>query len=235
MLVRLFSKILNKGANMSSVTATGIVTVFHLAGGDEKFSTEEANELKWKYIEQLIDPVNINKWDNSIPSQSEFKSFLSERPLEILQKLFLALGDIFRITPACTNDCRMSIVKYLLGAPQNDWKLVLKQVCSIMPHGTEGKDIALATGVLASIDNSTYREQLVNVALRLYKYDTLSIERYYILNALTKYNSEELSQFDKADKETREAFVEKEVPEYLKKGAVTVATFDTILQKGWKV
>ncbi len=198
------------------------------------YNTSEARKsynnsfaLKRKYISHL-QPVQCGK--------SEFIGFeekLFERPVEILQALYLSLRNVF--TDKCSNAERSTIINCLLNVDQSQWDVLLKQVCFIMPIGTRGHDVMWATEILSSVVDSAYREQLTNVANRLFKYDTLTVERGYILDSLAKLDSEKLSNIDNADEQTRVQFVTEHVPKSLKEGAKVAFVYDPIQEKGWKV
>lgn len=193
-----------------------------------KSSVPVTSLKRYQYLEKLILP--INQHDNSVYAYSDLTSHLNNQPPAKLRSIYLALKDIF--TPACLNDDRLAIIKSLCHVDEKEWPTLLKQVCFIMPHGTLGKDIAYAIGILSSCKDLSYRKQLVHTANRLFKEDTLTIKRYYILDALANLNSEELSKLDKAEEKVREEFVKKVVPECLKKGDVIASRFDPVLNKG---
>ncbi|MDP1879999.1 MAG: hypothetical protein Q8K60_03555 [Parachlamydiaceae bacterium] len=156
-----------------------------------------------------------------------------ELSVEKLQALYLSLSSVF--TDKYSNTERSRIIDCLLNVDQGQWEVLLKQVCFIMPFGTRGHDVMRATEILSSIENLAYRQQLTNVANRLFKYDTLTSERGYILDSLTKLDSEKLSTMDNADEETRVQFVAEHVPKSLKDGAKITYVYDPIQQIGWKV
>ena len=91
-----------------------------------------------------------------------------------------------------------------------------------MPIGTRGHDVMWATEILASIEIPTFREQLINTANRFFKYDTLTVERGYILAALAKFSSEGLSEIDIAEEGMRTLYIQNVVPASLKEGAKRV-------------
>lgn len=196
-------------------------------------ATETPSLQKHEYIEKLVDFTHVSQHDHSWLSQSDLQIRLNNLSHSKLHSLYVALKDIF--TPACLNDNRLSIIKLLFGVDEKEWPVLLQQVCFIMPYGTQGKDIALAMRALTSFKNFSYGEQYVNAANRYFKYDTLPIERYYILSALMERNSEDLSKLDKAGEKQRTEFVNDVVPKSLKEGARTAAIFDPILNKAWAV
>lgn len=183
--------------------------------------------LKEKYISNLL-PLQCGK--------SEFIGFeekLFELSVEILQALYLSLRSVF--TDKYSNTERSTIINCLLNVDQSQWEVLLKQVCFIMPIGTQGHYVMWATEILSSVVNSAYRQQLTNVANRLFKYDTLTVERGYILDSLAKLDSEKLSTMDNADEQTRVQFVAEHVPKSLKEGAKIAFVYDPIQEKGWEV
>ncbi len=191
--------------------------------------TKESNNLslKRKYINQL-------QPDNLGPSGLlNFDTTLLQLPVDTLQALHLSLGHVF--TNQCSNYERGKIINCLLGVNQDQWEVLLKQVCFIMPVGTRGHDVAWATEILSSVVDPAFREKLTHVANRLFKYDTLTVERGYILEAVAQLDSEALSDLDKANEKTRDQFVANHVPASLKKGARKAYVYDSVLGKGWKV
>lgn len=188
---------------------------------------DNSSKLKRNYISNL-QPARCGK--------NEFINFeekLFRLPIEMLQALYLSLRNVF--TDECSNTERSQIIDCLLHVDQNQWEVLLKQVCFIMPIGTRGHDVVWATKILSSVVNSAYREQLTNVANRIFKYDTLTVERGYILDSLAKLDSEKLSTMDNADEQTRVQFVADHVPKSLKERAKIVFVYDPIQDKGWEV
>ena len=137
---------------------------------------------------------------------NEFEDQLSKLPLETVQALYLVLRDVF--TPACLNGDRIKIVNYLLSAPQEDWNLILKQICFIMPHGTPGHDLAWAARILTAIPDHRIRGQLINTAHLLFKWDTKTVEKARILEALARLTLDQLTELDRAGLEQRDLFIQ---------------------------
>ena len=201
--------------------------------GIQHLSAAQQNTLKNKYVEQLDNSTNEFSPQTFSLGAFDFKYELLELPIETLQSLYLALRDVF--TPACKNSDRSKIVRYLNSVAQDEWPILLEQICFIMPIGTRGHDVAWATEILAGVQNPAFREQLVHTAHRLFKYDTLTVERGYILDALAKMNSDELSALDQAGQEERDLFVKNNVPASLKEGARICQVIDPVLGKSWKI
>jgi len=204
-----------------------------VTGGIHLLPAKEQNALKQKYIEQLDNSAAEYSLQRPNFGLLDFQCELSKQPLEIVQPLYLALREVF--TPECQNSDRSKVVRYLLRAAQDEWSVILQQVCFIMPIGTRGHDVAWATEILAGIKNPAFRDQLVNTANRLFKYDTLTVERGYILKALAKMNSDELSALDQAGQEERDLFFKNNVPASLKQGAQICRVIDPVLGKSWEV
>lgn len=200
-----------------------------MAGGTMSFSPKKIQELKREYIKALSFPFDRGTFD--YPSH-DLNVFLP-LSLDKLQALYLNLRNLF--TEVCLNQERINIINSLLGAPEDQWPVIIKQVCFIMPFGTRGHDVMWATQILASIPNSSDRERLIHTANRLFKYDTLTTERGYILAALAKKSVEELSNLDKADEIERDVFIKIVVPGSIKEGSKIVCTYDHILEESWKV
>ncbi len=111
------------------------------------------------------------------------------------------------ITDRCLNEHRTRIISLLLNVPQEQRSVLMKQVCFIMPKGAQGHDVVWATEILASIEDPSEREQVVNTAHGLFTYNTSIGDRVYILEAVKKLPPDEIKRLYCADKEDRTKFV----------------------------
>lgn len=195
----------------------------------EKISCEvpqdEEKIVKNKYIQALKDPTN-NCWTN-------FSYQLNLQPLATVQLVYLTLRNVF--TDKCSNDDRLQIIASLLQLSQDQWLIIINQLNFIMPIGTRGHDVKWAMKILSEVKNTEHRELLVHVANRFFKYDTQTIERGYILQALAELSYSELEEIDKVDQQTRDEFFAKSVPVSLKNGARISSVYDPILNIHWEV
>lgn len=206
---------------------TTSITPFIASGYGDPNLYKDPGTLKHQYAEQL----SLN--GDTCLDNGSFKSELLQLPLEKLQLLYLNLRNVF--TSACLNSERQRIVNCLRGISQDQWPVVLKQSCFIMPIGSRGHDVMWSIEILTSIDNLNYRNKLVHVANRFFDYDTLTVERGYILEALSKLSLEALIRIDNAQEEERSLFIKDHVPESLKKMNRIACIYDPILEKGWNV
>ncbi len=196
------------------------------------FSQLEKEEaaLICKYTHELINSAdNVN----NLYSSEVFRQFLEGLDLQTAQPLSLALKDM--LTPQIFNAHRLAITKCFLNVPSDQWLELVKQILCIMPKGTREHDVMWATQILTSVPDPKDREKLIHIANRLFKYDTLTVERGYILEALFKMSGEELQHFDTSDEKMCNEFIEKNVPSSLKELARTVWVYDPVLEKGWDV
>jgi hypothetical protein len=152
-------------------------------------------------------------YNNGGESLIDLKKYLNEFPTLELQKLHFALRDVF--TQKCNNDNRLRIIKSLYSIPQDQWMVLLKQICFITPIGSRGEDVMGVAEVLSSRYSTIYRERLVNTANRFFKYDTTILERYYILAYLTKRDPDELIAIDKYDEKEKEGVIKEALPSYI--------------------
>jgi hypothetical protein len=178
---------------------------------------------KKEYVSRLLQPDENEDYENT----------LFQLSLETLQELCLSLGNVF--TDKCSNDQRVKMIQSLLKVDQNQWRTLLQQVCFIMPVGTPGHDVMWATEILSSITDFSDRERIAIAANRLFKPETLTVERGYILDAVAKLDSEERAVLDRADEEARTKFVNGCVSEFVKREDETLYSSYRIQQKGWKV
>jgi len=144
-------------------------------------------ELKKEYIKNLLPVECRESWVLSPP----LEGLLCELSVEKLQALYLSLHDV--LTEKCSYSERALIITSLLKVDQREWDVLLQQVCFIMPLGTRGHDVGWAIEILSLVKNSAYRAQLIHAANRLFKYDTGTTERGYILKSLAELDSEKLS------------------------------------------
>lgn len=129
---------------------------------------------------------------------------------QTVQDLYLVLKELF--SPCISNEERLSIINCLLCISVDQWPDVMKQVCFIMPLGTRGHDVKWATKILIAVTNPTDRAKIVNVANRLFTYNTRTVEKGYILAALTRLNPDELNNLDRGDEKKRAQFIQNAVP-----------------------
>lgn len=184
--------------------------------------------IRQDYLNVLID---IDHGKSFRLDRNSLRDFLETVSTEGLQKLHFALHNVF--TSHFGNDYRLRIIKCLFSISKDQWMPLLKQVCFIIPIGSPEGNVAEVTETLTSIDNPKYREQLVNTASRLFKYDTTLLERSYIMKHLAKYNSEELMLIDKYDDQERENLIEEACPEGINRRELgkTDCYYDTILHR----
>lgn len=193
--------------------------ISHLAQDEIKF-------FKSQYIVKLIHSSEIATY-----AASHLKQVLLEKTIEELAALHLVLENIF--TPACSNSERVEIVKFLTKANQDQWTDIIQQVCFIMPIGTRGHDVMWAIEILSSISSQSLRTELVHTANRLFNYQTQTVERGYILQALMELSLSEMRKLDKAEESERIAFVNKHVPANLKEGREIIVIYDPVLNTEW--
>src|SRR5688572_21336503 len=130
-----------------------------LAGGVRYLPESEVANLKQKYIKELSSNAKESIYDLS---KDELARVLISLTLDKVQALYLTLRNL--LTAKCSNRERIEIVKSLLSASQDQWPVIMQQVCFIMPYGTRGHDVMWATSILASISAPAFREMLVNTA-----------------------------------------------------------------------
>lgn len=167
--------------------------------------TEKQVELlKRQYINDLMPLMHENGNPEWI-----YVGDLLKYPVETLKALLLNLKDVF--TDKILNNDRSKMIYCLLQVDQSQWKELLKQVSFIMPVGTRGHDVAWATKILCQFICPSYRSKLVNVANRFFEYDTTTLDRGYILEAMSKLNHLELEAHANPDQQMREEFFAKHV------------------------
>ncbi len=171
---------------------------------------EKKSEIKLKYIDELSYPDSVYHGIES-NCASNYEKLLHDLPFESVESLYFHLKQLF--TTECLNGERDKIVRNLLEINIEDWAVILAQVCEIMPFGSRGHDVAWAVEILASVVNSNFREKLVSVAMRLFDCQTNTLTRGYLLSALSRLDSQKLTELDLAKPETRENFITTYVPE----------------------
>ncbi len=206
-----------------SVGGIGIFNPWDNSAGDaERY--RQVEQLKENYMTALC-----NQSDNH---GSNFHINSSSLSVEVCQALCINLDHIF--TDLCSNQHRTRIIESLLiKVPQEQWSVLMKQVCFIMPKGTQGHDVMWATEILAAIADPSEREQVVNTAHGLFTYNASTCERGYILEAVKNLPPDEIKRLYGADKEERTKFVNGCLPSVdFREGFKVVGIMDPC-QKKW--
>ena len=190
---------------------------------------EKKTALVCKYARELINHADTN----NLLTLEDFRFQLENLDLETIQPLYFALRNLF--TPQIGNEHRLRITVCFRNTSPSEWTDLVSQISFIMPKGTKGHDVMWATEILTLIPSPQKRKELIHIANRLFKYDTLTVERGYILASLLKKTEKELQQLDTSNEAMRDAFVSKVVPPELKAGARIGWIYDPVQDKGWSV
>ena len=190
----------------------------------QELSPAEEKTFKQKYVDALTSK------DDCFPVIHG--SVLDRLTVEKVQALYLNLEDMF--SPACNNEDRKRIVSVFLKVDEDQWPALVKQIRFIIPYTWRGHDIAWAAEIIASIPDLACREKFVNKANCLFTYDTLPIERCYILRVLGRLPMDEVVELATADEEVKAEFIKSNVPASLKEGARIAAVIDPIQKLTWK-